>query len=173
MTILITGGTGKTGSQLARLLDIANIPYVIASRSGSAPAPSEGVKFDWFDESTYRNPFDARSDIDKVYLVFPSVFDPGLIAKSFIDFAISKGVKRFVLLSASGLEKGGNGSGKAHDYLAESGADYIVLRPTWFIGADAIPLLILISSYLRSIISQKILALPSYPLFGILTAFLL
>jgi festuclavine dehydrogenase len=146
MTILITGGTGKTGSQLARLLDTAKIPVLIASRSGSAPAPFEGVKFDWFDESTYQNAFDARSDIDKVYLVLPSVFDPKPIAKSFIDFAISKGVKRFVLLSASGFEKGSDGNGKAHEYLAESGADYVVLRPTWFIGADAISLLILISS---------------------------
>jgi len=137
MTILITGGTGKTGSQLARLLDIAKIPVLIASRSGSVPTPFEGVKFDWFDESTYKNAFDARSDIDKVYLVLPSVFDPKPIAKSFIDYAISKGVKRFVLLSASGFEKGSDGNGKAHEYLAESGADYVVLRPTWFIGADS------------------------------------
>ena len=146
MTILITGGTGRTGSQLARLLDIAKIPIVIASRSGNAPSPFEGVKFDWFEESTYRNAFDAHPNIDKVYLVLPSLFDPTPIAKSFIDFAISKGVKRFVLLSASSFEKGDDGTGRAHDYLAESGADYVVLRPTWFIGANVIPLLILISS---------------------------
>jgi len=146
MTILITGGTGKTGSQLARLLDIAKIPVVIASRSGNVPAPFEGVKFDWFDESTYRNAFDAHPDIDKVYLVLPSLFDPTPIAKSFIDFAVSKGVKRFVLLSASLLGEGDDGTGKVHGYLVESGVDYVVLRPTWFIGANAIPLLRLISS---------------------------
>ncbi|KIM42280.1 hypothetical protein M413DRAFT_70555 [Hebeloma cylindrosporum] len=133
MTILITGGTGQTGSQLARLLDIAKIPFVIASRSGSVPAPFEGVKFDWFDESTYRNAFDLRSDIDKVYLVLPPLVDPTAIAKSFIDFAISKGVKRFVLLSATVMEKGGAETGKVHELLAESGAEYVVLRPTWFV----------------------------------------
>jgi festuclavine dehydrogenase len=142
MTILITGGTGKIGSKLAHLLDNAKIPFLLASRSGSAPAPFEGVKFDWFDESTYRNAFDAHSDIDKVLLIPPASFDPTPIAKSFIDFAISKGVKRFVLISISGVEKGGDGNGKVHEYLAESGADYVALRPTWFIGTVAISLLI-------------------------------
>ncbi|KIM42273.1 hypothetical protein M413DRAFT_444706 [Hebeloma cylindrosporum] len=133
MAVLITGGTGKTGSQLARLLHNANIPVLIASRSGNVPAPFEGVKFDWFDESTYGNAFDLRSDIDKVYLVLPSLVDPTAIAKPFIDLAISKGVKRFVLLSATVIEKGEAGTGKVHKLLVESGAEYVVLRPTWFI----------------------------------------
>ncbi|KIM42274.1 hypothetical protein M413DRAFT_27068 [Hebeloma cylindrosporum] len=139
MTILITGGTGQTGSQLARLLDIAKIPFVIASRSATVPAPFEAVKFDWFDESTYRNAFDLRSDIDKVYLVLPPLVDPTAIAKSFIDFAISKGVKRFVLLSATVMEKGGAETGKVHELLAESGAEYVVLRPTWFLTTSNFP----------------------------------
>jgi len=138
MTILVTGGTGKIGAKLAHLLDSAKIPFLLASRSGSAPAPFEGAKFDWFDESTYQNAFDAHSDIDKVLLIPPTSFDPTPIAKSFIDFAISKGVKRFVLISISVVEKGGDGNGKVHEYLAESGADYVVLRPTWFIGTVAI-----------------------------------
>ena len=130
MTILITGGMGKTGSQLVHLLDTAKIPFVIASQSGSAPAPFEGVKFDWFDKSIYRNPFDAHSDINKVYLIFPSASDPTPITKSFIDFAISKGMKCFVLLSASALEKGGNRVSKAHEHLVKSGVDYVVLHLT-------------------------------------------
>jgi len=144
MTILVTGGTGKIGSKLAHLLDSAKVPFVLASRSGSAPVPFEGVKFDWFDESTYRNAFDAHADIDKVFLIPPALIDPTPIAKSFIDFAISKGVKRFVLISISTVEKGGDGNGKVHEYLVESGADYIVLRPTWFIGAHSISLFIFI-----------------------------
>ena len=163
MTILVTGGTGKIGTKLAHLLDSAKIPFLLASRSGTAPAPFKGVKFDWFDESTYQNAFDAHTDIDKVLLVPPASFDPTPIAKSFIDFAISKGVKRFVLISISVVEKGGDGNGKVHEYLAESGADYVVLRPTWFIGADAFSLLYVNQQLTTSQLRQRILALACYP----------
>lgn len=54
--------------------------------------------------------------------------------KPFTEFAISKGVKRFVLLTSSTIPLGGHGHGKVHEYLVERGVDYGVLRPTWFMG---------------------------------------
>ncbi len=47
MAILLTGGTGKTSTRLAKLLQDANIPFVLTSRKGQAGAPSgmEAVKF--------------------------------------------------------------------------------------------------------------------------------
>ena len=133
MTILVTGGTGKTGIPLSRLLKKANLSVLIASRSGTAPGGYKGVKFDWFDEKTFENPFKADSNIDRVYLVVPSVIDGSDVVKPFIDLAISKGVKRFVLLTATQIEIGSATlTGKVHEYLVNSKVDYAVLRPTWF-----------------------------------------
>ena len=133
MTILVTGGTGKTGSVLSRLLNEANHSVLIASRSGTAPSPYKAVKFDWFDDKTFENPFKEDSNIDRVYLVVPVVLDQLNIVRPFIDLAISKGVKRFVLLSGSQAEIGSPVlSRKVHEYLLNIKVDYTVLRPTWF-----------------------------------------
>ena len=134
MTILVTGGTGKTGLILSRLLEEANQSFLIASRSGTAPSPYKAVKFDWFDNKTFGNPFKADFNIDRIYLVLPSVIDQLTIVKPFIDLAISKGVKRLVLLSGSQTEIGSPTMGKVHEYLLDIKVDYAVLRPTWFMG---------------------------------------
>jgi len=129
MTILVTGGTGKTGSILSRLLKEANQSVLIASRGGIAPHPYKAVKFDWFDDKTFENPFKADSNIDRVYLVLPVVFDRLDVVKPFVDVAISKGVKRFVLLGATGPNRTME---KLDKYLSDIKVEYTVLRPTWF-----------------------------------------
>jgi len=133
MTVLVTGGTGKTGLTLSRLLKDANLSVLICSRSGTAPSPYKAVKFDWFDDKTFENPFKTDSNIDRVYLIVPSVIGQLSTVKPFIDLAISKGVKRFVLLTASQAEIGSPVlMGKVHEYLLNIKVDYTVLRPTWF-----------------------------------------
>ncbi|KAJ3509042.1 hypothetical protein NLJ89_g5429 [Agrocybe chaxingu] len=122
MTTLITGGTGKTGIKLARLIHAAGHPVLLASRKGVAPSPFKAITFDWTDPATFENPFKADPNIDKVYLVAPLILDVLPVVKPFIELAISKGVKR-----------GGVYVGKVHEYLVERGVDYTVLRPTWFI----------------------------------------
>ncbi|KAJ3517516.1 hypothetical protein NLJ89_g459 [Agrocybe chaxingu] len=133
MTTLITGGTGKTGSALARLLHAANLPVLIATRRGVAPEPFKAVTFEWHNPSTFENPFKADSSIDRVFLVAPDDVEPLVHMKPFIDLAVSKGVKRFVFISATQVEKGGTIYGQVHEYLVDIGVDYTVLRPTWFI----------------------------------------
>lgn len=132
MTVLLTGGTGKTALQLASLLHAAGVPLILTSRSKEVPAPYQSVKFDWSDESTYATVFDGTG-IDKVYLVAPSgtldIFSP---MKKFIDLAVSKGVKRLVLLSSSIIDENSPILGPVHKYLAHLGVDYCVLRPSWF-----------------------------------------
>jgi uncharacterized protein YbjT (DUF2867 family) len=54
--------------------------------------------------------------------------------KAFIDFAIAKDVKRFVLVSAYSAPVGGPMMGKVHEYLIHIGVEYAVLRPPWFMG---------------------------------------
>ena len=129
MTILLLGGTGRTATRIALLLDKLGTPYIRASRS------SKDCKFDWLDESTLINPFNKSADITAVYLVAPGVADCFTPMKKFIDLARSKGVKRFVLLSASIIEKGGPAYGTVHEYLAtlgeREGLEWAALRPTW------------------------------------------
>ncbi|KAL1970965.1 hypothetical protein VTN77DRAFT_2799 [Rasamsonia byssochlamydoides] len=151
MTILILGGSkAKTSIRLASLLSTHNVPFVLASRSISDSCPYPQALFDWMDEKTYGEPFAAAenkkinaqddnddSAISAVYIVPPPVTNMVPPMKAFIDFAArEKRVKRFVLLSASSLERGGPAMGQVHDYLAtlatERGLEYAVLRPTWF-----------------------------------------
>ncbi|KAF8899798.1 hypothetical protein CPB84DRAFT_1681057 [Gymnopilus junonius] len=132
MTILITGGTGKTGFRLAQLLHENDHSILLASRSGKAPAPFRSVKFDWSEAKTFENPFKADPNIDKIYLIAPPIFDSLPTVKPFIDLAISKGVKRFVHGSSSTMDKGDIVDGKVHEYLVDVGVDYAIIRPTWF-----------------------------------------
>ncbi|KAL8954570.1 MAG: hypothetical protein Q9183_007044, partial [Haloplaca sp. 2 TL-2023] len=88
MAILLTGGTGKTSTRIAKLLSASSIPYVLASRSGNAPIPdSKACKFDWNDESTWSNPWSVYEDITTVWLVAAGLPDPMAVLKPFIDMA--------------------------------------------------------------------------------------
>lgn len=139
MTILVLCARGKTGSRLCSLLKAADISFLAAMRSPSASSNHPNCHFDWMDSTTYENPFSVSSDlnmtaISAVYLIHPPATDAmGLRLNNFIDVARSNGVRRFVLLSASNIEKGGPAMGKAHEYLAGlREIEYAVLRPTWF-----------------------------------------
>lgn len=103
-TILITGGTGKVGSCIAKLCQASSTPYLVASRGASSATASTvhpTVKFDWMDRMTWSNPFitaTKSSPIAAVYLVSPPVSDASAIMNDFIDMARKEhGVKRFVL----------------------------------------------------------------------------
>jgi len=124
--VLITGATGKTGRRLLALLDELNI----SARAASRKPPAGGVHFDWTDRTTWDA---ALVDVSSVYLVAPMGADDAVsLMTEFIETAISRGAARFVLLSASPLEAGGLGMGQVHQWLAGSGTEWAVLRPSWF-----------------------------------------
>jgi festuclavine dehydrogenase len=140
MTILLTGGTGDTGSHIARILHGRGIPFLVASRRGQSGVsqPYTGVQFDWDDATTFHYPFETdlakESPITAVYLVC-QIGNTSVLEKMrpFIDLAFKeKGVKRFVLLSSSQVTKGGPYYGEVHTYFEEIGVEYAVLRPSWF-----------------------------------------
>jgi ergot alkaloid biosynthesis protein len=127
MTILITGGSGKTGRRLADLLTERNARHRIASRHATGDG---AVAFDWTDQSSWAN---ALTGVSSVYLVAPIYQDdPAPLMIDFVSVAMERGAKRFVLLSASLLPQGGPGPGAVHDWLATHASEWAVLRPTWF-----------------------------------------
>jgi len=130
MTVLVTGGTGKTGSRIAQRLIALDQDVRVASRSNSAFKGAQSVQFDWYDDRTFA---EAVEGVQSVYLLAPANEPEPLVAmKPFIDYMLAYGVKRFVLLSASSLPKGGVMMGAVHAYLEDVAPEWAVLRPTWF-----------------------------------------
>ncbi|KAB5549860.1 hypothetical protein GE09DRAFT_1128074 [Coniochaeta sp. 2T2.1] len=140
--ILVLGGTGKIGKRIADNLASAAIPTLVASRSGEAPSNQwlTGVKFDWFDKSTWENPWKAAGEhaVRAVHIIAPPIVDSFDLMKEFVDMALTKGTRRFILQSGSPLEAGDDklGMGLLHEYVRKLGtegkADWAALRPTWF-----------------------------------------
>lgn len=125
-TVLVTGGTGKTGARVARRLRALGHAARVAAR---VPGP-DGVRFDWTDPATHA---DAVAGVDAVYLVAPvGVADPLPVMSTFVDEALRRGVPRFVLLSASSLPEDGPAMGAVHGYLRRHAPEWAVLQPSWF-----------------------------------------
>ncbi|PVH69616.1 NAD(P)-binding protein [Cadophora sp. DSE1049] len=132
--ILLLGGTGKVASRITPMLSSNGNRVLIASRSGASPPLSNasGVKFDWFDSATHASPFEIAS-VSGIFLIPPPTLNALPIMKPFIDLAISKGVERFVLLSATCIDLGDDIlMGKVSEYVLSLKVDYAILRPTWF-----------------------------------------
>ena len=128
--ILLTGGTGKTGRRIAERLSRGGRRARVASRSGRSIAGHEGSRFNWGEPEGYA---DALRGVEAIYLVAPSdATDPLGAMLPFLERARGAGVRRFVLLSASSLEKGGPLMGRVHAWLEAEAPEWAVLRPTWF-----------------------------------------
>ncbi|KAK1225305.1 hypothetical protein PQX77_011723 [Marasmius sp. AFHP31] len=133
MTILLTGGTGKTSTRIAGLLTDAKISFLLTSRQSESTPTGLHVYFDWTDSSTYANPFKSEERITAIYLIAPTIMDPFKPMNEFVELAFKKhGVKRFVLMG--GIDGPGEGRhvGKVWQKLLDLGVEYCVLRPAWF-----------------------------------------
>ncbi|WP_405990081.1 NmrA family transcriptional regulator [Streptomyces sp. NBC_00986] len=119
MTIVVTGASGRTGRRVAEAARVAGLTVREASRARG---------FDWADRSTWA---DTLRGADAAYLVYPSdVGAPeagravGLLAQE----AVGLGVRRLVLLSSRGEER----ARPTEEALRGSGADWTVVRASWF-----------------------------------------
>lgn len=119
--ILILGGTGKTGRRLAERLTVRNIPVRIGSRSG---APS----FDWQDRESWDA---ALEGVGAVYIsYYPDIAVPGAAetVEALARLAVKRGIRRLVLLSGRGETE----AQRAEEMIKASGADWTILRCSWF-----------------------------------------
>ncbi|MEU8759731.1 NAD(P)H-binding protein [Streptomyces sp. NPDC048659] len=126
-TVLVLGGTGKTGRRVVALLRERGVEVRAASRSGDTP-------FDWGDPATWGP---ALSGVSAVYVVGPEGSPsptPG-----FVELAVATGVRRLVLLSARGTGTPGyltDAVGAPHREseaaVRSSGVVWTILRPGWF-----------------------------------------
>ena len=118
---LVLGGTGKTGRRVAERLIALGKETRVASRSAS-PA------FDWNDESTWDA---ALEGVTAAYVSYaPDLAIPGATdsIRRFVENAVSRGVKKLVLLSGRGEEE----AQACEKIVQESGADWTIVRSSWF-----------------------------------------
>ncbi|MBL1107157.1 NAD(P)H-binding protein [Streptomyces sp. 5-8] len=118
---LVIGGTGKTGRRVVERLAVRGLPVRVGSRSGEPP-------FDWEDPGTWEPALDG---IAAVYVTYhPDLAFPGAAEAvgAFAELAVREGARRLVLLSGRGEE----GAVRSEDRLKASGADWTVVRASWF-----------------------------------------
>jgi uncharacterized protein YbjT (DUF2867 family) len=120
-TILVTGGTGKTGRRVAQLLQRGGHAVRIGSRA-AVPA------FDWADRQSWQA---AVQDVDAVYVsYFPDVAAPGAAEtiEAFVAFAAAAGVRRLVLVSGRGEPE----AQRCEEIVKRSGLEWTIVRASWF-----------------------------------------
>jgi uncharacterized protein YbjT (DUF2867 family) len=119
--VLVVGGNGKTGRRVAAHLRARDVPVRIGSRGGSPP-------FDWDDPATWAPALRGTSAAYVTYV--PDLAMPGATdaIAELAAAALSAGTRRLVLLSGRGEEE----AQAAERALAASGADWTVLRASWF-----------------------------------------
>lgn len=119
--VLIVGGTGKTGRRVAERLIARGVPIRIGSRRAS-PA------FDWENPESWAI---ALEGVSAAYITYyPDLAVPGAsdAVGDLARLAVRKGVKRLVLLSGRGEPE----AQRAEQALQASGADWSIVRASWF-----------------------------------------
>ncbi|MGW0331041.1 NAD(P)H-binding protein [Streptomyces sp. NPDC003011] len=118
-TVVVTGASGRTGSRVARSARAAGHTVRPASRAQG---------FDWADPTTWAG---TLRGADAAYLVHPSDIGSPAAAEgigALAREAVGLGVRRLVLLSARGETQ----ARPAEEALKSSGADWTVVRASWF-----------------------------------------
>jgi uncharacterized protein YbjT (DUF2867 family) len=120
-TTLVLGGTGKTGRRVAERLQARGAPVRIGSRSSAPP-------FDWEDRDTWAAALEGATSAYVSY--YPDLAVPGApeAIAALSELAVETGTRRLVLLSGRGEPE----AQRAEQVLQESGADWTIVRCSWF-----------------------------------------
>jgi uncharacterized protein YbjT (DUF2867 family) len=125
-TTLVLGGTGRTGSLVARKLAQRGLSARTASRHGA------DVPFDWDNPATHGP---ALAGVDRIYLVTPVMrVTYARLVSDFLDLAEACGVRHVTYLSAYGSDQAPSevDIGAVELELMSRGAfTSSVLRPAW------------------------------------------
>ncbi|MGH3972351.1 MAG: hypothetical protein ACRDS9_03370 [Pseudonocardiaceae bacterium] len=127
-SVLVLGGTGKTGSRVTGRLVERGVSSRTAARNGA------GVSFDWDDPSTYSH---ALTGVDRIYLVTPFIqrSDFADRVSRFLDLAEVRGVRHVTYLSAYGIDQAPPEIALRAVELNLMGRGtftHSILRPAWF-----------------------------------------
>jgi uncharacterized protein YbjT (DUF2867 family) len=138
-SVLVLGGTGKTGSELSSALSSrSDVQVRIASRHPAASNLEriQTIRFDWEDEATWSP---AVAGVEAIYLVKPKTADPAATVTSFLTHC--RGIGRIVLLSEIAAEKQDASADELRvEKVIESGdCEWAILRPNWFMQNFAVP----------------------------------
>jgi uncharacterized protein YbjT (DUF2867 family) len=120
-TIVVIGGTGKTGRRVVDRLVSAGHATRSSSRS-TTPA------FDWNDPQTWDASLAGASAVYITYypdLAFPGVSD---LIGEFARKAVAHGAQRLVLLSGRGEE----GAEASEQQVRDAGVEWTIVRCSWF-----------------------------------------
>jgi uncharacterized protein YbjT (DUF2867 family) len=119
--ILVIGGTGKTGSRVAKNLSQLGHNVRITGRK-TKPA------FGWENPETYDA---ALKDMDRAYIVYyPDLAVLGArdAIRTLTDKALKAGLDKVVLLSGKGEKE----AEACEEIVANSGLNYTLVRASWF-----------------------------------------
>ncbi|MFC5745514.1 NmrA family transcriptional regulator [Actinomadura rugatobispora] len=142
-TTLVLGGRGKTGRRVVERLEALGLPVRVGSRAGTPP-------FEWKDRSTWGPVLEG---VGAVYLAYyPDLTVPGAVEDvgALSAAALEAGAGRIVLLSGRGEEE----AAVAERALIESGAEWTVLRASWFAQNFS-------EDYLLDAVREGVIAVPA------------
>ncbi len=137
--ILITGATGKVGSEVVKQLAASKIPFRAAIHTPTKAAILKGlvtdaVEFDFGKLETVKK---ALKGVEKVLLITPVSDKMVEMTSNFVKAAKEAGVKHIVKLSSSQADTNstsqlGKWHGESEKIIEQSGIAYTFLRPTYF-----------------------------------------
>lgn len=134
MKILVTGATGKVGSEVAKLLLHKDVEVVIGGRDERKVREffNDGFEYRYFD--AYKpETYDALTGIERMFLLGTEGKESVEYWKKIIDTAASKNIKHIVFLSSLGAEFTVDRPQRLIElYLQQSGMTTTILRPNFF-----------------------------------------
>jgi uncharacterized protein YbjT (DUF2867 family) len=118
---LVVGGTGKTGRRVVERLRRRGVP-------ARAVTPSSDPPFDWEDPDTWAPSFEGMHAAYVTFYPDISVAGAPEAIEGVAEQALIAGCRRLVLLSGRGEVQ----AERAEAALQDSGADWTVVRCSWF-----------------------------------------
>lgn len=137
--ILVTGVTGKTGGEVARLLAAARVPFraLIRNRAKADALqfrPAEVVVGDVADDAVLAQDLQG---VERALLVMPNGEDQLKLEKRFTEQAARAGVQHLIKLSSLESVPGSTTPFTqvhlaSEQYIRDSGMNWTMIRPTFF-----------------------------------------